>query len=140
MGAFFALVRYAGGAYLIWLGVALFPSRREATVLSADDRKSTLLTSLVSGFVLTLGDVKAILFYASLFPTFVDIASLSSADILAIVIITVAAVGGVKIAYAFAAHRIVERLRTRPNQSRELIRPAAGGLLVGAGTYLIAKA
>ena len=140
MGAFLAVVRYAGEAYLIWMGVILFRMRREATVMSADDRKSTLTTSLVSGFVLTLGDVKTILFYASLFPTFVDVASLSGVDIAAIVIITVRAEGGVKLAYAFVAQRIVERLRMRQNQNREPIRMAAGGLLVGTGPYLIAKA
>ncbi len=140
MGAFFALVRYAGGAYLICMGVVLLRSRREATNPSSDLQKSTLLASFVSGFVLTLGDVKAILFYASLFPTFVDIAGLSAVDVVALVVITITAVGGVKLAYAFAAQRIVERLRMRQNPKRYSIRTVAGGLLLGTGTYLIAEA
>ena len=118
----------------------MFRTRRETTVLSADDRKSTLLTSLASGFLLTIGDVKAILFYASLFPTFVDVASLFAVVVASIVIMTVSVVGGVKLSYALAAQRIVESLRTRQVQSQEQIRMAAGGILVGAGTYLIAKA
>lgn len=140
MGAFFALVKYAGGAYLIWLGVALLRSRREVLPPAADSRSSTLLASFVSGFVLTLGDVKAILFYASLFPTFVDLASLSMLDVATIVIITITAVGGVKVAYAFTAQRIVERLLMRQNQDTKSVRTVAGGLLVGTGSYLIAKA
>ena len=105
---------------------------------SEDSRSSTVLTSLASGLVLTLGDVKAILFYASLFPTFVDMANLTVASITAIVTITIFTVGGVKLTYAFAAHRIVSRLQKQ--QAHKYARLSAGGLMIGAGTCLIAKA
>lgn len=138
MGAFFAIFKYIGGAYLIWLGVGLLRSKKEILLQSDGSRRSTLLTSFASGLLLTMGDVKAILFYASLFPTFVDMANLTVASISAIVTITIFAVGGVKLAYAFAAHSIVSRLQKR--HAQKYIRSTAGCLMVGAGTYLIAKA
>ncbi len=138
MGAFFAIFKYIGGAYLIWLGIGLLRAKKE-TLLQLDcSRRSTLLTSFAAGLLLTLGDVKAILFYASLFPTFVDMANLTVVSITVIVTITIFAVGGVKIAYAFAARSIVSRLQKR--HSQKYIRLTAGGFMVGAGTYLIAKA
>ena len=138
MGAFFAIFKVLGGLYLVWLGMGLLRAKGEVTLTSVDSGGSALLTSLVSGLFLTLGDVKAILFYASLFPTFVDMANLTVTGIAVIVVITVVTVGGVKLAYAFAAHGIVSRLQTR--RAQKYARMTAGGLMVGAGTYLVAKA
>lgn len=138
MGVFFAILKYAGGAYLIWLGVTLICSTSKVDFRKADTRKLSLLASLLSGFVLTLGDVKAILFYASLFPTFVDMASLSPQDVAAIILITILAVGSVKLAYAFAAQRIVQHFQNRRTQ--KITGSVAGCFMIGAGTYLIAKA
>ncbi|WP_411825414.1 LysE family translocator [Luteolibacter sp. AS25] len=138
MGAFFAIFKYIGGAYLIWLGVGLIRSNQQVLLQSDCCRGSTLLTSFASGLVLTLGDVKAILFYASLFPAFVDMASLTVATIAIIVTITILVVGGVKLVYAFAAHSIVSRLERR--HTKKCMRKTAGVLMIGAGTYLIVKA
>lgn len=138
MGAFFAIFKYLGGIYLVWLGIGLLRAKGDLTLRSADSRGSALFTSLVSGLFLTLGDVKAILFYASLFPTFVDMASLTATSIAAIAAITILTVGGVKLAYALAAHRIVSRLQRR--KAHKYTRPTAGCLMIGAGTYLVAKA
>lgn len=137
MGAFFAFFKYLGGIYLVWLGIGLLRAKEQVPLRAVDSRGSTLLTSFLSGLFLTLGDVKAILFYASLFPTFVDMANLTVTGIAAIVFITILTVGGVKLAYAFAAHRIVSRLQTR--RAQKYSRLTAGSLMVGAGTYLIAK-
>jgi len=138
MGAFFAIFKYIGGIYLVWLGVSLLRAKGTVALQTVDSRSSTLATSFVSGLFLTLGDVKAILFYSSLFPTFVDMANLTVTGITAIVSITIFTVGGIKIAYAFAAQRIFYKLQTR--KAQKFTRLSAGSLMVGAGTYLIAKA
>ncbi len=138
MGTLFALFKYVGGIYLIWLGIKLLRSPATVNLDIVDSRRSTLLASFAAGFLLTLGDVKAILFYASLFPTFVNMADLSAAAIVTIVLVTILTVGSVKLIYAFTARRIVARLRTQRTQKYAQL--AAGSLMVGAGTYLIAKA
>jgi threonine/homoserine/homoserine lactone efflux protein len=94
--------------------------------------------SFLSGLLLTLGDVKAILFYASLFPAFVDMDSLSAPDMAGIAAVTILAVGGVKIFYAFAARTISARFRDR--NAQRLARKSAGCCMIGAGTYIIMKA
>ncbi|MEQ9825967.1 MAG: LysE family translocator [Puniceicoccaceae bacterium] len=138
MGAFFAVLKLAGGTYLIWLGISLLRTRSELSVETSPQRPVSMLTSFAAGFLLTLGDVKAIFFYASLFPTVVELSTLSTTDVLAIVLVTLLAVGGVKLVYAFLAQRIVRRIQNRRMQT--LARTTAGGLMIGAGSYLIVKA
>jgi threonine/homoserine/homoserine lactone efflux protein len=86
---------------------------------------------------LTLGDVKAILFYASLFPLFVDLRAVSAGEIAGIVAVTLVTVGGVKVVYATAAKRLA--MRVRDERVRDVGRRVGGTLLIGAGTVVIAK-
>lgn len=137
LGAFFAVFRYLGAGYLIWLGIALFRSADELRIKETGSSSSSLATSFLAGFFLTLGDIKAILFYASLFPAVVDLASLSAAGMGILLLITVVTVGGIKLVYAFGAGAIVHRLHGRVWS--KWINRTAGGLMVGTGGYLIAK-
>src|SRR5690606_23219346 len=99
-------MRYMAGAYLIWFGISLLKSKPALQQYEAAGRSaSTLSASFLSGLFLTLGDVKAIFFYASLFPAFVDLASINTSDIAIIVALTIIAVGGIKLGYAYAAIR-----------------------------------
>lgn len=140
LGSLFVVVKCAGGAYLVWLGVNLLRAERRVDSVAGATPRLSLLASFAAGLVLTLGDVKAILFYASFFPAFVDMAALTPGDIATIAGLTILSVGGIKLAYAVAARRIVGCLRARTGRGRRLVRTAAGGCMIGAGTCLIAKA
>jgi threonine/homoserine/homoserine lactone efflux protein len=137
MGALFSIVKYLGGAYLIWLGLTLLRSKDSQLEQARDSQGSSLLTSGVAGLLLTLGDFKAILFYASLLPSLVDVRSLSIQDVALIAGVTILTVGGVKSAYAITARRLVEMLSA--TASSRHFRTVAGGVLMGTGTYLIAR-
>ena len=137
MGSFFFVLKCLGGLYLIWLGLNLIRSSGECEIAVGGTGRRSLLVSFSAGFLLTLGDVKAILFYASLFPAFVDIDGLATADFGKIVLVTVVAVGGVKVAYACAAQGFIRRFHS--GKARKWISTAAGVCLTGAGGYLIVK-
>lgn len=137
MGSFFVVLRYAGGAYLIWLGFNLLRSSGEVNLLRPSVSKLSFLASFSSGLFLTLGDIKAILFYASLFPAFVDMSSLRGTDIAGIIVVTILAVGGVKVFYAYAAQRIARRFQNR--KAQRLSQATAGCCMIGAGAYIITK-
>jgi threonine/homoserine/homoserine lactone efflux protein len=96
-----------------------------------------MIGSFIAGLFLTHGDAKAILFYASLFPLFIDLTTVSTAGLIWIVALTIATVGGVKVAYALSARRLVTHLQRR-NGLRYMPK-AAGGILVGVGAYLLAR-
>lgn len=136
LGAFFSVVKYCAGAYLIWLGFRLLKPEPSATAPGAN-RASSFAADFSAGLLLTLGDVKAILFYASLFPTVVDMESLGPWDIALITTITTVTVGGVKLAYAMFASTIVDSLRGR--LASEAPRRLGGVVMIGCGSTLIAK-
>jgi len=138
MGSFFVLVKCLAGAYLIWFGISLMKSRASLQRVGSVRPASTLAASFFSGLFLTLGDVKAILFYASFFPAFVDPAGATASDIAIIVASTIVTVGGVKLGYAYAAGKLVSLVQGTKTLSA--VNASAGGVMVAAGVYLIVKA
>lgn len=137
MGGWFLMLKYLAAAYLIWFGISLLRSKLSLPMQVSEHSVSTLSASFLSGLILTLGDIKAIVFYASLFPAFVDLTTIKSLDIVIIVLLTFVAVGGVKLGYAYFARRAVVFLRRF--KAERVARMTAGGLMVGAGLSLIAK-
>lgn len=137
MGSFFLILRFLAGGYLIWLGISLLRTKAALPARSSGHTASSLLTSFVSGLLITLGDVKAIFFYASLFPAFIDLGAITTMDVAVITLVTVVSVGGVKLGYAFAAGSIVSRVGG--GRARRALSMTAGGVMLGAGTYIMAK-
>lgn len=135
MGDFFSLLKYVGGAYLILLGINLW--RSEPHDMQAEEVvRSSLVSSFLTGLLITLGDQKATLFYLGFFPAFLDISQISFQDTLIIILITIVAVGGVKIGYALMAHKV--RLLFKP-KIRKGINLAAGCVMVAVGVFLVIK-
>ena len=139
MGAMFVIIKYIGGAYLLWLGYSLLTSENKSTY-SVDESKlkGNIVVSFLSGFFLTLGDVKAIFFYVSLFPAFIDLATIEQIDLLIIIFVTIASVGGVKVTYAVIAKKVMDM--TRGMKLKKGAKKLAGGFMIGAGSYFIVKA
>ena len=138
LGAFFAVIKYAGAGYLIWTGIILLKSGPARLRLDDASYSRSVLTSFIAGFTLTLGDIKAILFYASLFPMFFDVDTLRQGDVLALLMMTILSVGGVKVVYALLAAKIASRAQGLKYGG--LIKKTAGGLMIGAGGFIMAKA
>jgi threonine/homoserine/homoserine lactone efflux protein len=138
MSSLFLLIKYLGIMYLIFLGFTLL-MKKDAMEITANktSKKTSLIASFLAGFFLTLGDIKAIFFYISLFPIFIDLSALQSIDVLVIVAITIIGVGGVKIIYALSVSKIA--ILARHPRFDNAARKTAGGLMIGAGSYLIVK-
>ena len=135
LGSLFLIIKYLGGAYLIWTGVTLWLSHDKTDMALKQRPVRNLLTSFLAGLVLTMGDVKAILFYISLLPLFIDNRSVDLRDTAMILAITVLAVGSVKISYAVLATKIA---RTRLNQTMAtFLKRIAAACMIGAGGFLI---
>ncbi|HMO51532.1 MAG TPA: LysE family translocator [Kiritimatiellia bacterium] len=136
-GALFSIIRYAGGAYIIYLGISLIRSRNGEWQSADDAGPSTLMASMMSGLLLTLGDLKAILFYASLFPALFDLRLFTVADCAIIAAITVVVVGGVKVVYAGLARKVA--LAWLGGGRSRSVKRIAGGVLAGAGLAVLLK-
>jgi threonine/homoserine/homoserine lactone efflux protein len=136
LGDLFALVRYLGGAYLIALGYMLVRDRSGAVARPHSGPAPTRVSSFVSGLLVTLADQKALLFYFGFFPAFVDLTALTALDVAAILAITVLAVGGVKLVYAYAADRAGRVVGPRVG---EVLHVVAAGVMMVVGIWLIAR-
>ncbi len=136
MGSRFSLVKYLGGAYLIWLGIRLWRSNPNPGAIE-NNIEPSLTSSFLSGLFITLGDQKAILFYLGLFPAFLDLSTVTLADTSIIILIATLAVGGAKLVYAYSADRA--SLFLASTGAAKIINIAAGALMVGIGVLLVVK-
>jgi len=135
MGNLFFLIKYLGGAYLIFLGIGLCRSKLN-DMQTQEVIDTSLLSSFLTGLFITLGDQKATLFYLGFFPAFLDLSQISYFDTSIIIAITIVAVGGVKLGYAFMADRA--RLLVS-SKIRKGINITAGCVMIAVGIYLIIK-
>jgi threonine/homoserine/homoserine lactone efflux protein len=116
----FAVVKYVGIAYLLWLAVGIWNSRLEAT----SGRKSGLLASAGAGLALCLGNPSTFLIYVLLLPTVAPAGIASPQHLATIVLVTSLAVGGVFFGAVLLARQL-NRVVASPNSSLLLSRGTA---------------
>lgn len=138
MGSQLALLQGLGGAYLLWLGTRLWQAGGgggggEPTGTPS----SSLLSSFMTGLLITLGDQKAVLFYLGFLPAFIDLSTVSVGDTVIVSGIAVVAVGGVKLVYAALADRAGRRIGASSGQALNRI---AAAVVCASGLWLLAKA
>jgi threonine/homoserine/homoserine lactone efflux protein len=136
MGGLFVLVKYLGGAYLVWLGVMLWRSKT-GSVEAGGVAESSLLSSFLTGLFITLGDQKAILFYLGFFPAFLDLSAISYFDTIIVIVLAIVAIGGVKLAYAYLAARAGWLASSRAYRG---INITAGSVMMAVGIFVMVKA
>ena len=136
MGTAFLIIKYVGAAYLIWLGITLIKSKVNAEDIKSS-KESSLIANLITGLMVNLGNPKAIVFYIGLFPAFIDVNQVVTADVLAILGIAAVAFGSVNICYALLALRAKKMLKN-PNAA-SLINKTAGTIMVSTGALVAIK-
>lgn len=134
MSGWFALIKYAGGAYLIWLSLHLWRSAPQAGDITTGDEHSKW-SAFMTGLLITLADYKVVLFYLGFFPAFMDLSAITYPGLGAIVAITIVAVGGPKLCYAWIANRARGLIKPR---AHKYINRLAGITLAAVGVVLIA--
>lgn len=137
LGGLFVMLRIAGGVYLVWLGISMLVTLRSVVESPLITTAGGNTGSFLAGLAITLGDIKAIFFYLSLFPLFVDTKAVTGHDLVLIGTLTVGCVGSVKLVYAALGALMAGRLSGQaPNRA---MRATAGTLMTGSGLYLILK-
>ncbi len=139
MGEFFIVVKLAGAGYLLWLGVKLWRSPPAAMTATEGEIAPPrgFQRSLLGGLMVTIGNPKAIGFYAGLLPTFINLGQLSVSEAVTMGGIVVLMVGGIPAIYAYAAASS-RRFFHRPARMKVLQR-TAGTMLIGAGVTVAVK-
>lgn len=135
LGSFFLVVKFAGAAYLIWLGIKIW--RQPPTVTESEAASGRSLGPLIGGFALTLGNPKVIMFYLGFLPAFLDLGALSNRDVGLVAATAFLVIAGMLCGYgAFAAgsRRLLRRMGIR-----RLIGRLLGSTLIGTGLFVAAR-
>jgi threonine/homoserine/homoserine lactone efflux protein len=131
----FFLIKWAGAAYLIYLGVQCFTSKSSMPALPDEgSRPVSPLRIWRDGFLLQGANPKALLFFTAILPQFVDPNYSIVLQVLILGASSVVADFFILLAYGQLAGRTVSLVRN-PRFERVSNR-LAGGLLIGAGLGL----
>jgi threonine/homoserine/homoserine lactone efflux protein len=136
LGPLFQVIKYAGAAYLLWLGYRAFRSSASPLIVTPRSGKG-IIKDIGLGFLVTLGNPKAILFYSALLPTFLDMTQIRFADFLILAAIVVIVSYVVYGAYIFVAERSRRLLSSRT--ASRMFNRLTGSILVGAGVAVATR-
>lgn len=131
MGYWFEWVRFAGAAYLVWLGIRLFLS---SGAMSATDAPPPPRGGFfLQGFLVLLSNPKVLVFFGAFIPQFVDMQQdhLPQVVVLGVTFTVIAALTDG--AYALLAGRAGKILSARRVR---LVSRISGGFMIGGGIWL----
>jgi threonine/homoserine/homoserine lactone efflux protein len=136
LGPGFLLIQIAAGTYLIVLSVG---QARAQFVMhpTMESNGGSWVASLSSGFLLTLGDPKAIFGYMGLLPAFVDLRRASLLEAGTVMLLATVAIGVAKTSYVVLAEGAVS-LVTNP-KARIRFNAVAACVLFATGAFLIGR-
>ncbi len=127
----FTLLKLAGAAYLIWLGIGLWRADPKLTGLENTNPGTGSTSMFWHAYIVTALNPKSIVFFVAFVPQFVDpgSAALPQFVILEATFLLLAAIGAV--VWAILAGNLRDRFK-RPETLRKVNR-AGAGFLIGAG-------
>lgn len=129
-----AVIKWAGVAYLIWLGIRMIRRAKPDDPSQPEQTTSASLGSLwLQGFLTSAANPKAVVFFAALFPQFIspDLAFWPQFLILST---TYIAMDGLFLcAYGLGASWIVQRFK---GSARVWVERIGGGFMIGAAVLL----
>ena len=133
----FLLLKYAGAAYLIFLGVRMWGAAVAAQSDGSHQTPSRLSRSFFLGASIALGNPKAMLFHASIMPLILNLDTMTFADGLLVILVVISVNIIVMGLYAAMAGRAAGWFRT-PKRMR-LMHRLAGGAMIGTGALIAAR-
>ena len=137
LGEFFIFIKIIGGLYLIYLGIKMWKSSKFDFNISKKVNNKNKFQKMFAGLLVTLGNPKAIIFYASLLPTIVDLKTIKLMEVIAIVFIVVLVSYAVIGTYSYLA--IKAKLFIKDEKTVRRINKSAGAVMASAGAYIIIK-
>lgn len=133
LGSLFFLVRIAGSAYLIWMGWNLW--RSQPAVPEKDRASVPRRNRFLAGLCITLGNPKAIIFYLSLLPTFLDLHRVTVLDYTLAVSLVASILSLVMGVYAYTA-ACARSLFTGSSYAAQVLNRCSGTVMIGTGVVL----
>lgn len=133
-GVMFTVIRFAGAAYLIYLGWKMWKNRANLAAQNESVAKMSAMKGFVQGFLISASNPKVILFYIAFLPTFMDLTVLTQQDI---VIASLLCLLGLMIGLmAIAISASWARRYFRSERAMTGLNRVAGSIMMSAGVYL----
>ena len=132
----FTIVKWAGAAYLLWLGIQALRSRGAATNTPRFDAPR-LGAIFRDGFLVALLNPKTALFFAAFLPQFIDPAGSAIAQSVALGALFVAIAASTDVGYVIAAHAASPALG-RAGSGRGWGRYLTAGAYIGLAVFTAA--
>ena len=137
MGSFFVIIKIIGGLYIIWLGIKLWRQKPMASVEMGARVQQGFFKSFLEGLAVNLTNPKAIVFFAALLPTFVDVTSVTVMDGIILAGIVVLASIIIDGSYIMLAHRAARFFKSEKAQVR--LNRIGGATLGAVGAAVISR-
>lgn len=136
-GGLFTAIRFIGAAYLMYLGWKMLTAKVDEEIQNNKLGRSSWLSSLIQGFLISASNPKVILFYIAFLPTFIDLTKLSVSDIVMVSGLTLFALMVGLILVAVMASSVRKYLKSQRALKR--LNRTAGGIMIGAGLFLVSR-
>ena len=133
-GTAFAIIKWAGVAYLTYLAWTFWRTGITAEKVKAEKSRDGVLASMLSGLLVTLGNPKVMVFYIAITPTIIDISTVTLADYGILMTLTAGILGVVLLPYLALASKARWFLDT-PRALKALNRSAAA-IMAGAAAAI----
>ena len=132
--ALFTMVKWLGVAYLIYLGIVTWRTPPAAFQEDRDDHATTAREVFTRGFLVNITNPKGIIFFAAIFPQFVDVARPQLVQYVILGATTFVTDLAIMMAYTALAAKVF-RAMSEPAHLRWVNR-SLGSLFVAAGVAL----
>jgi threonine/homoserine/homoserine lactone efflux protein len=137
MGSVMTVLRFAGAAYLLWMGIRLWTAKPVLPEIQPVHARRSIIPVYFTGFALNLGNPKMPLFYLALLPNFVPSSFNSTVfiDLVAIILVVeIVVIGG----HVWLAGRARNVLKTP--KAVTIANRLTGGFLGASGVAILATA
>ena len=133
------IISLLGGIYLIYLGIQTIRSHFYKSNQSqfSPIHRQQVIKFFSTGFFITLSNPKAILFYLSFLPAFIDLQAITHQDIIIIAITAAIVIGMTMMFYALLTHKTSQLALSSTKQY--FITQISGGLIICVGVYMILR-
>jgi len=136
-GTLFLIIKWAGVAYLAWLAWSFWASGISAEKVEARRGRGGFVESFLSGFAVTIGNPKTMIFYIAITPTIVDLATITITDYAILAALTVAVLLIVLVPYLVLAAQARWFLQTP--RALKLLNRTAAAFLASAAVAIAAR-
>ncbi|MGL4287204.1 MAG: LysE family translocator [Phreatobacter sp.] len=132
----FLVIKYAGAAYLLYLAYKLWTAPADAPQV-AEQANGEGFRLFLGGLALTMGNAKVMVFFVSILPLVVDLASISPLMAVELSAVMMAILSVAMWTYALAAAR-ARRFIASPRAMR-LVNRGTGAVMAGAALAVAAR-